>query len=350
MMGGRSTASIHDRGCGVHLAAADVWATTFATRPRDHPRANRRHHGPGPDRWGGTVNRYSLTTMIDNRYRTRWENRMPNDDVLVEVGVSTSQPTQSTRDRKQDAMVFLQGVLATGPAAATDIEARARAAGLLSDRQDISHAKRFKHAKAALGIASIRQGFGRNGEWAWVLPPPAEVPAPQAEGQLSTTSPVINAEPKVSVIYGGAVSSAEPNYPKMSSAIEPANGLPYEFRDVVGVPRNWLEGVPRLQGHRNPRDVPPHRWRQIVTDCYRFIVSGEGWAQRAADLGWDALALFGCHRTIPLMYLGCAGLLWFVDGGRIVRLHADWAEIAANGRSRTHHRRRAVVTLPWLLR
>jgi hypothetical protein len=280
---------------------------------------------------------------------------MRNDDVLAEVGVGelgscTSRPTQSTRGRKQDAMVFLQGVLAAGPAAVTEIEVRARAAGLLSDRQDISHAKRFKHAKAALGIASIRQGFGRDGEWAWALPPPAEVPAPQAEGQLSTKSPVINAEPNVSVIYGGAVASAEPNYPKISSAIGPANGMPYEFRDVVGVPRSWLEGVARLQGHRNPRDVPPHRWNEFVTDCYRFIISAEGWAQRATDLGWDALALFGCHRTNPLMYLGCAGLLWFVNGGRIVRLHADWAEIAANGRSRTHHRRRAVVTLPWLLR
>src|SRR3984893_6808385 len=154
---------------------------------------------------------------------------MRNDDVLAEVGVSelgTSQPTQSTRDRKQDAMVFLQGVLATGPAAVTKIEARARAAGLLSDRQDISHAKRFKHAKAALGIASIRQGFGRDGEWAWVLPPPDEVPAPQAEGQLSTTSPVINAEPEVSVIYGGAVSSAEPNSATTTRKRSPATRPP----------------------------------------------------------------------------------------------------------------------------
>jgi hypothetical protein len=179
----------------------------------------------------------------------------------------------------------------------TEIEVRARAAGLLSDRQDISHAKRFKHAKAALGIASIRQGFGRDGEWAWALPPPAEVPVPQAEGQLSTKSPVINAEPEVSVIYGGAVSSAEPNYPKMSSAIEPANGMPYEFREVVGVPRSWLEGIARLNVHHHPRDVPAHRWSEFVADCYRFIVSAEGRAQRAAAPGWDALALFGCHRT-----------------------------------------------------
>src|ERR1700730_4217303 len=126
--------------------------------------------------------------MSDNRYRTRWENRMPNDDVLVEVGASTSHPTQSTRGRRQDAMAFLQGVLATGPAAVTEIEVRARAAGLLSDRQDISHANRLKHARAALGIASIRKGFGRDGEWVGALPPRAEVPAPQAEGQLSTTS------------------------------------------------------------------------------------------------------------------------------------------------------------------
>jgi hypothetical protein len=221
---------------------------------------------------------------------------MRNDEVGVsELGSCASRPTQSTRGRKQDAMAFRQGLLASGPAAVTEIEARARAAGLLGDRQDISHAKRFKHAKAALGIASIRQGFGRDGEWAWALPPPAAVPAPQAEGQLSMTSPVINAEPEVPVIYGGAVASAEPNYPKRSSAIEPASGIPYEFRDVVGVPRSWLEGVARLQGHRNPRDVPPHRWRQFVDDCYRFIISAEGWAQRATDLGWDALALRGRH-------------------------------------------------------
>src|ERR1700731_136642 len=127
---------------------------------------------------------------------------MRNDGVLAELGSCTSRPTQLTRGSRQDAMVFLQGVLAMGPAAVTEIEVRARAAGPLSDRQDISHAKRFKHAKAALGIASIRQGFGRDGEWAWALPPPAEVPAPQAEGQLSTTSPVINAEPEVSVTSG----------------------------------------------------------------------------------------------------------------------------------------------------
>ena len=96
-----------------------------------------------------------------------------------------------------------------------------------------------------------------------------------------------------------------------------------------------------------------HRWRQFVDDCHRFIVSDEGWARRAADLGWDEVALFGCSPINPLGYLGIAGLLWNVAGGRIIRLRADGADIqTADGQSRTFRRRRvttpARVTLPWL--
>ena len=129
--------------------------------------------------------------------------------------------------------------------------------------------------------------------------------------------------------------------------------MPPEFRDIVGVPSSWLKGVARLNDQHHPRDVPPHRWRQFVDDGYRFIVSAEGWAQRAADLGWDASALFGCSRRNPLLDLGCAGLLWVVGGGGITRLHRDWAEIQppANGSRRTYHRRSvdpSLVTVPWL--
>jgi hypothetical protein len=85
-----------------------------------------------------------------------------------------------------------------------------------------------------------------------------------------------------------------------------------------------------------------------------FIASTEGWAQRAADLGWDEVALFGCSAINPLGYLGTAGLMWIVDGGRIIKLRADGADIeAANGPRRTFRRRHpvpALVTLPWLLR
>jgi hypothetical protein len=46
-----------------------------------------------------------------------------------------------------------------------------------------------------------------------------------------------------------------------------------------------------------------------VGDCKNFLTSNENWAERAAKLGWDAPALFGCRRNRPLDYLGDAGLL-----------------------------------------
>jgi hypothetical protein len=37
----------------------------------------------------------------------------------------------------------------------------------------------------------------------------------------------------------------------------------------------------------------------------------------AADLGWDTLALFGCHPKRHLDHLNGAGLLWRISGGKI---------------------------------
>jgi hypothetical protein len=67
----------------------------------------------------------------------------------------------------------------------------------------------------------------------------------------------------------------------------------------------------------------------------------------------DARALFGCHRNRPLMHLGSAGLLWAINGGRLIELHRDWAtiELAVDGSRRVFHRRRldgANITLPWI--
>src|SRR5215831_15456932 len=101
-----------------------------------------------------------------------------------------------------------------------------------------------------------------------------------------------------------------------------------------------------------PPDVPRHRWRQFVSDCQSFLNSSENWAERAAELGWDARALFGCHRNYPLMHLGSAGLLWAVNGGKLVELHRDWAviELPVNRSQRIFSRRDVAagkVILPW---
>jgi hypothetical protein len=53
-----------------------------------------------------------------------------------------------------------------------------------------------------------------------------------------------------------------------------------------------------------------------VDDCKNFLNSPEKWAERAARLGWDAMALFGCASNRPLDYFGSAGLVWAINGAR----------------------------------
>jgi hypothetical protein len=99
--------------------------------------------------------------------------------------------------------------------------------------------------------------------------------------------------------------------------------------------------------------VPTHRWQQFVSDCQHFVFSHEKWAVRAAEIGWTAESLFGCYWSRPLDHLGSAGLLWHLVGGRLVRLHRDWAVIVAlDGAERVFHRRPTTMrcTLAWRLR
>jgi hypothetical protein len=153
--------------------------------------------------------------------------------------------------------------------------------------------------KRSVGIRSVRNGFGSAGEWFWLL---EKQPAPSAV-----------AEPD---------SEAAPR-----------------------IPSGWVEGVGHLSQRRPPPDVPPHRWRQFVADCTKFLASPGAWAERAAALGWDAMTLFGCCRHRPLDRPGGAGLLWAINGGRLVELHRDWAvvELAENGSRRVFERRRLDV-------
>jgi hypothetical protein len=65
---------------------------------------------------------------------------------------------------------FLNRALADDAVDVAGLEAKARVAGLLGERQKIQHAKAFKKAKMALGIRSIRDGFGSGGKWAWSMP------------------------------------------------------------------------------------------------------------------------------------------------------------------------------------
>ena len=225
---------------------------------------------------------------------------------------------------------FLQRSLAGGALGVSELEVKARAAGLLGERQQIQHAKAFKKAKKSLGIQSRRDGFGVRGKWVWLLP--AQSVSLTRDGAAKTD-----------------FDAAEKTHP--GPIANTPETLPAELENRR-IPRQWVDAVVHLDYNRPPAGVPLIRWRQLINDCHKFLAAEENWAERAAVLGWDAFALFGCHRSRPLEHLGSAGLLWAVNGGKLVELHRDWAVIErAEDRSRRVHHRRppnaANVTLPW---
>jgi hypothetical protein len=206
------------------------------------------------------------------------------------------------RPAESDVKKFLRAALRQRARAVVSLEVKARAVGLLSEDQHITDARVFKRAKKSLGIKSMRAGFGARSHWLWQLP------------RLNQEAQEEDAEPQL--------------------------------------PIDWVEGVARLDPDRPPSDVPRHRWRQFVEDCNKFLRPSENWAERAAGLGWDAMALFGCAPKRPLDYLGSAGLLWSINGGRLVELHRDWAviDVPVLGSKRIFSRRNvdpAKITLPW---
>jgi hypothetical protein len=212
--------------------------------------------------------------------------------------------------RRSEVLVteFLRDALAVGALGVLELEARARVTGLLGERQHITDAKTFKRTKKSLGIKSLRAGFGARSQWRWQLPRHSE------------------------------------------TAIETELGAAPER--PIAIPIDWVEGVACLDPDPPPNDVPRHRWHQFVEDRKNFLSPSENWAQRAARLGWDAMALFGCAPKRPLDYSASAGLLWAINGGRLIELHRDWAviDVPVNRSQRVFYRRNvdaAKIALPW---
>ena len=76
---------------------------------------------------------------------------------------------------------FLRDALAVDAVGVPELDEKARAKGLLGERQSITTAKVFKRAKKSLGIRSLRAGFGARSQWRWQLPR-------QSEGSPKTDS------------------------------------------------------------------------------------------------------------------------------------------------------------------
>jgi hypothetical protein len=117
------------------------------------------------------------------------------------------------------------------------------------------------------------------------------------------------------------------------------------------IPRTWAEGYARLHPDHPLADVPPKRWQQFIDDIGRFLDGG--WAEKATVLGWGPLNLFGCDRERPFARLDHAGLLWLLNGDKLVELDCHRAVIERRTGSRQVFRRRPLavgeVVLAWEL-
>ena len=104
-----------------------------------------------------------------------------------------------------------------------------------------------------------------------------------------------------------------------------------------GIPAAWVAGFARLDPARPPIDVPPARWLCFIDDLGTFL---DQWAAKASALGWGPLDLFGCDGTKPFARIDRAGLIWLINGGKVLALAAGSAAIkAASGARLTFYRR-----------
>ena len=97
-----------------------------------------------------------------------------------------------------------------------------------------------------------------------------------------------------------------------------------------------------------PDLVPTERWRQAVEDGHAFLAR---WGGQAEALGWAAKDLFGLL-TVPehakpsfnrLSRYDETGLIWLLDGRKVLALTAETAAIQNPSGSITTYRRPQTV-------
>jgi hypothetical protein len=116
------------------------------------------------------------------------------------------------------------------------------------------------------------------------------------------------------------------------------------------IPREWAEGLVRLDPDRPPGDVPLRRWQRFVDDVGRFLDSP--FYAVAASLGWGPHDLFGSDRDRPFTQIEQSGLLWQLNGNRLVMLAEDTVRIETPAGTRLTYRREPIepgCVLAWEL-
>ena len=116
-----------------------------------------------------------------------------------------------------------------------------------------------------------------------------------------------------------------------------------------GAPRRWAEALARLNPASPHSEVPRRRWVQFIDDCGRFL--DNGWGSRAEALGWGPFDLFGCDGDRPFARIDRAGLLWLINGSKLVALTTEIATIETSAGHRQTFQRRPTeigsIMLAW---
>jgi hypothetical protein len=106
------------------------------------------------------------------------------EDIVASYVAWESEPVSTTADEAlgggnnsdptatDDAIEFLEAILANGPVAVSDVEKEAREAGYLKPDQPISQSKPFRSARRELRIKPSKAGMHEG--WVWALPAHAE--------------------------------------------------------------------------------------------------------------------------------------------------------------------------------
>jgi hypothetical protein len=115
-----------------------------------------------------------------------------------------------------------------------------------------------------------------------------------------------------------------------------------------GIQRAWAEGFARLNPDHPLAGVPHRRWQRFIDDIGQFLDAG--WAEKAVALSWGPLDLFGCDRQRPLARIDQQGLLWLLNGKKLVALTEDTATMQTQTGARQILRRKPAEpgqALPW---
>jgi hypothetical protein len=86
------------------------------------------------------------------------------------------------------------------------------------------------------------------------------------------------------------------------------------------------------------QDRLPKRWQRLVDDAGLFLDGP--FSAVAAALGWGPLDLFGADRYKPFARVDQAGLLWLLDGNKLVAMSENTATIETPTGARQTYRRK----------